>query len=497
MQLISFLSSLTLCLFFTIAYGLENPQVKIQDGWIEGRHAKNTEAFLGIPYAAPPIGNLRWKAPRPVKPWQGVLRTQELATACPQKGNFFSRVPSSEFDKPVGKEDCLYLNVWKPHKVEKKVPVVLWIHGGSNLKGTASDAIYDGAYLSAKSQVVFVSMNYRLGMLGAMSSQLVNVGNKYDQSGNYVTLDLIQVLKWVQDNIQIFGGDPDNVTIMGQSAGCMNVWGLLQTPLSKGLFHKAICSSGLPNSYPQKVAEYRTDDFLKNLIVNAGLANNRDTAEDFIKSKSASYLREFLYSRSTEEIVKAQDFTIPIQHINDGFVFPHGLEGSALGKFHRVPLILGLTDDEGTYMVGNTLLKPTQQELWQWIQNSPEGLKVEDFLSVHPWQFKAVTKSSSLTLENTLFKLYLGAKVFTPSYRYTFAWDETPYPWNEVFGAVHGLDVAFVLGNFDTHNENFLRFAWSDANKKSREALRDKMNFHFTSFFWTGDPQWKGSIKFK
>lgn len=497
MQLTSFLVSVILSLLFMKAHGLENPQVKIRDGWIEGLTLENTEAFLSIPYAAPPVGNLRWKAPRPVKSWQGVLKAQKLAIACPQKGNFFSRVPPSEFDKPVGQEDCLYLNVWKPRKVQEKLPVVVWIHGGSNLKGTASDPIYDGAYLSAKSKVVFVSMNYRLGMLGAMASQLTNFGNKYDQSGNYVTLDLIQVLNWVKDNIHAFGGDPANVTIMGQSAGCMNVWGLLQTPLSKDLFHKALCSSGLPNSYPQEIAECRTDDFLKNLVVNAGLAKNKGDAQDFLKSKNESYLREFLFSRSTEEIIKAQDFTIPIQHINDGFVFPDGLEGAALGKFHHVPLIMGLTADEGTYMVGSSFLKPTQQELWQWIQKTPEGLEVEDLLSVHPLKFKALTKSTSLTLENTLFKLYLGAKAYTPTYRYTFAWAETPYPWNEVFGAVHGLDVAFLLGNFETQNENFLRFAWSEGNKKSREALREKMNFHFTSFFWTGDPQWKGSIRFK
>ncbi|UOF02539.1 carboxylesterase/lipase family protein [Bdellovibrio reynosensis] len=497
MRLTSLMVSVILSLVFLTAHGLENPQVKVQDGWVEGLQLKNTEAFLGIPYAAPPVGNLRWKAPRAVKSWSGVLKAQELAIACPQKGNFFSRVPASEFDKPVGKEDCLYLNVWKPRKVQEKLPVVVWIHGGSNLKGTASDPIYDGAYLSEKSKIVFVSMNYRLGMLGAMASPLINSGDKLDQSGNYVTLDLIQVLSWVKDNIQAFGGDSNNVTIMGQSAGCMNVWGLLQTPLSKNLFHKAICSSGLPNSYPRKIAECRADDFLKNLIVNAGLANNNDDAQDFIKSKSEKYLREFLYSRSTEEIIKAQDFTIPIQHIHDGTVFPHGLEGAALGDFQQVPLIMGLTRDEGTYMVGSSFLKPTQQELWQWIQKTPKGLEIDDLLSVHPLKFKAMTKSSSLALENTLFKLYLGAKVYTPTYRYTFAWDETPYPWNEVFGAVHGLDVAFFLGNFDTHNENFLRFAWSDENKKSREELRDKMISHFTSFFWTDDPQWKGSIKFE
>lgn len=497
----TFAQSLVATLFFSSAWGAVNgPQVNIQSGAIEGRLGKyKTEAFFGIPYAAPPVGNLRWKAPRPPTSWQGVYSAKKLPPACPQMGNFFAHVPSSQFEKPVGNEDCLYLNIWKPTQIQNagKLPVVFWIHGGSNFKGTSSDPMYDGAYLAAHSNVVFVSLNYRLGMLGAMASDIVNQGSELDKSGNYVTLDLIQGLKWVRDNVESFGGDPDNITIMGQSAGCMNVWGLLQSPLSENLFHKAVCSSGLPNSYPKAIAEKRADCFIENLIVNAGLVKDKDAATEYIKSKSKSWLRKFLVSRSSDEIVAAQDYIVPVQHIQDGVVFPHGLEGAALGKFHRVPIIMGSTLDEGTYMVGGRFLKPSPEQLWDWIQDPPTHLKVDDLIDTNYLAFEAVTKSSSMALQNTLYRLYLSAWVYTDAYLYSFEWKETPSPWREVFGAVHGLDSVFYLGNFDQKNENFARFALSDQNKASREALRAEMNKHFTRFFWEGNPHWGRTTVFK
>ncbi|WP_413291145.1 carboxylesterase/lipase family protein [Bdellovibrio sp. HCB337] len=480
-------------------------------GAVSGLNAKyNTVKYLGIPYAAPPVGELRWKAPRDPQAWSGVLKAHSMKSTCLQKGNYFANVPSSQFGLPVGDEDCLYLNIWTPQKPNTKRPVVVWIHGGSNFKGTARDPMYEGSFVAAHSDVVFVSLNYRLGLLGAFTHEAFqNVGSKGDRSGNFTTLDLIQGLKWVRDNISQFSGDPGNITIMGQSAGCMNVWGLMQSPLAQGLFHKAVCSAGIPNSYPQMIAEGRSEDFLENLVVGAGLAKDNDEASDFLATQSKAWIRRFMYSRTSEEIVKAQDYIVPFQHINDGYVFPHGLEGIMLGSYNKVPLIMGSTSDEGTYLVGAPMLKPSEQELWDMIQNPPKNrhLTFDDLLTTDYLTFKATTGATSASLQLTLGNLYRMLRVYQSDvYHYSFEWKETPSPWHEIFGAVHGMDAIFYLGNFVTQEESFSRFAWTPENKESRERLRTEMNAYFTGFFWTGNPnslisnpdkEWDHSIVFQ
>lgn len=468
-----------------------------------------TTQYLGIPYAAPPVGDLRWKAPRDPQAWSGVLNAHQLRPACMQKGNFFANVPSNQFGLPVGSEDCLYLNVWTPSTPTTKRPVVVWIHGGSNFKGTSRDPMYDGAYLAAHSDVVFVSLNYRLGLLGAYThSAFQKVGSKADRSGNFTTLDLIQGLEWVKKNIAQFGGDPKNVTIMGQSAGCMNVWGLMQSPLANGLYHKAVCSAGIPNAYPQVIAEQRSADFMAQLVVLAGLAANKDEAETFLAQQSDAWIRKFMLAQSADDIVRAQDYIVPFQHISDGYVLPNGLEGVVFGNYNQVPLIMGSTDDEGTYLIGGTMLKPTDKELWEMIQNPPaKALKVEDIINTGYTEFKAATAAGSESLWLTLHNAYLWMSLTRSDvYYYTFKWKETPSPWHEVFGAVHGMDAIFYLGNFVTQEQSFSRFAWTPDNKTSREHLREEMGAYFKGFFWSGDPnayitdvskRWDHSIDFE
>jgi len=493
------LSKIFLFSLFISQANAATPQVSIADGQISGvQLSQVVEGYLGIPYALPPVGNLRWKATRPNKPWDGVLVADKFKPACPQIGNFFANVPASEFNKPIGKEDCLYLNVWKPTNVTQKLPVVFWIHGGSNFKGTTSDPMYNGEYLTARSNVVMVSLNYRLGLLGAFSNEVIETENKFDSSGNYVTLDLIQGLKWVKENISNFGGDPDNVIIMGQSAGCMNVWGLLQTPMSEGLFHKAVCSSGLPNSYPKKVARSRSNDFIENLVFNAGLVKEKDDAAKFIKKKGKQWVHDFLYSRTSDELVLGMDYIVPFQHIEDNFVFPHGLDSTSLGNYHQVPMIIGSTLDEGTLLGGLSHLKIDYQTLWGFMQNPPSNLKFEDIMKSSFAEYRAETKATSMALNRTIGNVYLTARAYNKeTYRYSFEWKELSDPWKDVFGATHGMDISFFLGNFDTNNENFARFAWTAENKASREALREKVNKHFTQFFYTGNPGWEGTIEFK
>lgn len=491
-----------LTILFSTTLQAASPTIQISAGEVQGRSQQGVESFLGIPFAAPPTGVNRWKAPQPVQAWSGILKADHFSEACPQRGNFFANVPAEQFGQFVGNEDCLYLNIWRPANVRvrsKKIPVVFWIHGGSNFKGTSSDPMYDGAYVAKRSNVVFVSVNYRLGMLGAFASDIFENENKLDRSGNYVTLDLIQALKWVRDNIEQFGGDTNNVTIMGQSAGCMNVWGLLQSPLSKDLYHKAVCSSGLPNAYPQIVAKARGFKFIENLVTQAGLVEDENKAEAFVNNKSKKWLKEFLYSRTAEELVMAQDYTVPVQHIVDGEVIPHGFEGLALGIYQQVPIILGSTLDDGSYLLGGEFIKPSAAELWGWIQAPPTApSSAQDFVKIDFDHFQTLTKAGSIAIQTTVHNIYLNSKIHNPnSFLYSFEWKETPSPWREVFGAVHGLDAVFYLGNFDTIHPNFARFAWSEENRESRERLREKMSEAFTKFFYTGDPGWKEPTTFK
>ena len=218
---------------------------------------RETHAWLGIPFAAPPVGEGRWSAPRPLPPRDDVLKATAFGPPCPQLWGRMSGL-AGEPGEVVGNEDCLYLNVWAPRKIEQPLPVMVWIHGGGNTIGTA--ATYPGPRLAGDQQVVVVTTNYRLGVLGWMSHPALRAGrDPLDGSGNYGLLDLVAALDWVQDNIAAFGGDPERVTIFGESAGGGNVFGLMASPRARGLFHRAIAQSGVAVTTPRWRAEHFAD----------------------------------------------------------------------------------------------------------------------------------------------------------------------------------------------------------------------------------------------
>jgi len=213
----------------------------------KSRH--DTHAWLGIPYAAPPVGELRWKAPRPPEPWTGRFEAIELGSVCPQPSVFGLPVPGGQ--TIMGAEDCLVLNIWAPIFREektpvdrKRLPVMLWIHGGGNNMESGGNPNFNGSTLAGQNHVVVVTINHRLGPLGWFRHPALRSedSSPEDNSGNYGTLDIIQALKWVQKNITAFGGDPEKVTIFGQSSGGANVLSMMASPLAKGLFHRAIAS---------------------------------------------------------------------------------------------------------------------------------------------------------------------------------------------------------------------------------------------------------------
>src|SRR6266568_4911128 len=236
----SLLLSAILALPLALFGGSSSPQVKVASGIVEGKKDGPVHVFLGIPYAAAPVGDLRWKPPVPIAKWTGVRKARDFGAHCMQ-GRVFGDMT---FRDPGGSEDCLSLNVWVPAKPSQpKLPVMVWIYGGGFVAGTTSEGRQNGVHL-AQQGVIVVSMNYRLGVFGFFVHPELAKESGHNSAGNYGLLDQLAALQWVHDNIAAFGGDPGNVTIFGESAGSFSVSAQMASPLAKGLFQKAIGESG-------------------------------------------------------------------------------------------------------------------------------------------------------------------------------------------------------------------------------------------------------------
>lgn len=312
----------------------QSTKAVIDSGAIRGSAADGVLSWKGIPFAEPPLGDLRWRAPRPVKPWQGVRETTEYSHDCMQ-------VPFPSDAAPLGTvpaEDCLYANVWRPADEQRKLPVVVWIYGGGFVNGGASPPTYSGANL-AREGVVFVSFNYRLGRFGTFAlPQLTAADPDQGLLGNYFMLDQVAALEWVRRNIAAFGGDPANVTIIGESAGGMSVHNLVTSPLSQGLFQRAVIMSGGDGVSQDQKSLAEVEELGAGLARRHGIDPAAPDVLTKLRALSAEQVTDGLNLMNRGE--GPPTYSGPFV---DGKALVDLDEAYAAGSFARVPVMIGAT----------------------------------------------------------------------------------------------------------------------------------------------------------
>jgi para-nitrobenzyl esterase len=456
---------------------MEVPQ--LDSGPISGALEDGVWSYLGIPYAAPPVGELRWREPQAVDPWQEVRPCTSYGPACPQ--------PEADFAGMTGvaetSEDCLYLNVWTPaQSPEERLPVMVWIHGGAFATGAGSLHLYDGHKL-AKKGVVLVTINYRLGPFGFMAHPLLSEESPHGVSGNFGLLDQIAALKWVQRNIEAFGGDPGLVTVFGESAGGMSICDLLVSPLAEGLFHRAIVESG---PFLDMGLPIDSDNSLRKAEQSGeeiAAALGCDQAPDVLACLRSKTARELLDAPKPQSRFFSP---IALGPNVDGWVLPDSpFRLFAAGKQHRVPLLVGSNADEGTLFAPDIPLM-----LYQGLIALAYGNYAGRVSELYPAQTQEEVKPALnrlITEMGFASSARLAAesmsKAGAPAYMYRFT--RLPKdPRAEGLGSFHGLEIIYVFGNFD--------LAGISGVDAADAALSGAMMDYWTNFARTGDPNGDG-----
>ena len=466
-----------------------------------------SHVWLGIPFATPPVGTLRWQSAEPATPWTETRQALNFGPPCTQLASRFGGVTTARPGTPVGSEDCLYLNVYAPRFAEADVPsanarlpVMLWIHGGGNTIGQA--AFYDGGNLAATRNVIVVTTNYRLGPFGWFRHAALRGDgtSEIDRSGNFGTLDLIAALHWVQQNISAFGGDPQNVTIFGESAGGTNVFTLLLSPEAHGLFQRAIVESGSLRMSSVTSAEHLTDDAepgdanssneaLLRLLVKDGLAGDRNAAKAHLAQMRAADVEHYLRGKTNFEILSVYPDTRGLGMIDvprvfrDGTVLP---QDDSLERFTRadgynqVPVILGTNHDENKLFL---FADPTRVRRYLWII---PRLRDEQRYNLSAEYLAKMWKAESADEPAAAMRGTQGPSVFV----YRFDWRDEPTilgaDLSVMLGAAHAFEIPFVFGHFDLGREGNQIF--TNENESARRTLSAQMMSYWTEFAYHGAP---------
>jgi para-nitrobenzyl esterase len=468
MKKLVFLVTIVIVFCSGICFAQQPAPVKVAEGLLQGMFENGLTVYKGIPFAAPPVGNLRWKAPQPAVQWQGVKQAIKFAPAPMQGGNPLS-----------GKsEDCLYLNVWSPAKSSNdRLPVLVWIYGGGFSFGSTSEPVYNGEEL-AKKGVILVSIAYRVGQLGFLAHPELSAESPDHISGNYGLLDQIAGLEWIQKNITAFGGDPKKVTIFGESAGGISVSMLCASPLAKGLFRGAISESGgsfgptRPTTYPgenMKTLQQAEVEGLK-----------------YVQQTQATSISE-LRKLSADKILSGFGMG-GAWPIVDGYVIPddqHKLYEA--GKYNDIPVLIGYNSDEGASFSHER----TPEEYMNGVKTR-YGKFADELIKAYPTGENTVPKTARDLMRDAAFGWQtwswarLQSKTGKSNVFYYYFDQHSDYPEGSSragYGSPHGQDVAYVFNQLN---------AADPQTSKSDIEISDAMSTYWTNFAKYGNPNGSG-----
>jgi para-nitrobenzyl esterase len=500
--------------------------------------AAGTYAWKGIPFAAPPTGALRWQAPQEPQPWTTTRTTTAFGNACAQYGRIYGPGTNNKYDETigttlntaVGSEDCLYLNVWRPATRDTNLPVVVFLHGGSNVSGYTADPMYDGAALAKASNAIVVTPNFRLGILGFLNLPQLKSGDASTNSGNFTLLDSIKALQFVRANASAFGGNADNVTVVGQSAGAINVWALQTSPLMTAanpkLFHRVMPLSGgismatnlpagsIPTLSPASTYLLQGNALLQNLVIADGLATDAASATAYIAGQTSAQMADYLRGKSSSQLFTTLLTKLALLGLGGSGPIPDGTVVAAdpigainAGNYVKVPVLAGNTRDEGKLFssflplvggAGNARIvtdaqlfahhfsynpnAAAQTTVNQWI--APSYLPVNEPVTGFTARAETLNRVFFLNSRDNVLNA-LKAKQDNVWY-YRFDWDKQPAPWNDIYGAVHVVDLPFLFGNFGP--SLFGNVWFNNANQAGRLDLSAAMMQTVGNFARNGDP---------
>lgn len=469
-------TTLMVCSSQTVA---KTPQpVRIESGMVQGTSEEGLTLYRGIPFAAAPVGDLRWRPPKPAPKWKGVRAASEYGRACMQSNPAISNLPAPS-------EDCLFLNVWTPAtRLGERLPVMVWIHGGGFVAGTPAEQLYHGEWLARKG-VVVVSVSYRLGVFGFLAHPALSAESNHHVSGNYGLLDMIAGLQWVQRNVAALGGDPTRVTIFGESAGAIAVSQLCASPLAKGLFRAAISESG--GSFGPVRAGGGPGENMQSL---------RSAEQDGAAWAQAAGAPDLAALRA----MPAEKVLATAQHqrglswpVMDGWVIPDDqFRLYQAGRYNDVPVLIGYNSDEGA-----SFGVPASQSAYVQSVRERYDRFADRILAAYPGGERPAEKKTARDLmRDTAFgwQTWSWARLQTetgkkPVYLYYF--DEHPtYPADSPragFGTPHSEELPYVFRQLREHKR--------PEPTPADEAMSDMMRTYWTNFARTGDPNGAGLPK--
>ena len=444
--------------------------VHVESGVLTGVDANGLSIYKGVPYAAPPLGELRWREPQPVKSWKVVRKATAFAPACMQTG-----VSMPGETPPAVSEDCLYLNIWAPiSRADKRLPVLVWIHGGGYTNGSASMPLYWGDQLAQKG-IIVVTIAYRLGPLGFLTHRELTSESKNHSSGNYGLMDQIAALAWVHKNIAAFGGDPKRVTIAGQSSGSISVSILMASPLAKGLFQRAIGQSGGLFEPLQLAPKYL-------------LANAEKDGEKFAASVGAASIKKLRQLPAARLTSNDSGITHPVI---EPYLLPQSpYEAFVAGRQNDAPLLLGSNAEEARALanVSGVTAGTFVTDIEQSFGALPPAL-----MAAYPHATDEEARTARLDFERDLrfgWDMWAWARLqattgHSPVYYYSFQ-QRPPFPTDSLYagwGASHFAELWYV---FDHLNQS--PWQWTSADRKVAEEI----STYWVNFVRSGDPNGAG-----